>query len=65
MIRSYACTFAAVTARAWGPVLSTITVNGLVLGNVGVVLWPLNLLVAEWIIRSATSEAKVTTVAPA
>ena len=51
MIRSYSLTFAAVTARAWAPLFLLLSAEPVLLANGGILLWPLNLIVAEWLVR--------------
>ena len=51
MIRSYALTFAAPTARLLAPVLFLLTSDIVLAINVTFVSWPLNFLVAELLIR--------------
>ena len=51
MIRSYSLTFAAVTARLWAPVFFLLSSDPALLANGGIVLWPLNLVFAEWLVR--------------
>jgi hypothetical protein len=51
MIRSYSLTFAAVTARALAPVFLALSSDPMLLANGSIGLWPLNLVVAEWLIR--------------
>jgi uncharacterized membrane protein len=53
MIRSYALTFAAPTARLIPPILLLLTSDIVLAINVTFVSWPLNLLVAELLIRRA------------
>jgi hypothetical protein len=51
MIRSYALTFAAPTSRILGPILLLLTGDLVLAINVTFVSWPVNLIVAEWLIR--------------
>lgn len=51
MIRSYSLTFASVTARVLAPLFLALSGDPVLLANGGIVLWPLNLVVAEWLIR--------------
>lgn len=53
MFRSYALTFSAPTARMIAPVLYLLTGDIVLAVNVTFVSWPLNLLVAELLIRRA------------
>lgn len=50
MIRSYSLTFAAVTVRLSSIPLLLVTHDGLLAINVATWTWPLNLLVAEWLV---------------
>jgi len=51
MVRSYSLTFAAVTARVLAPLFLALTGDPALLANGGIVLWPLNLAFAEWLLR--------------
>jgi len=51
MMRSYSLTFAAVSVRLVATVLSLATGNVIFGVNGGVLSWPVNLIVAEWLIR--------------
>lgn len=51
MIRSYSLTFAAVTTRLASPLTLLLTRDALLSINVSVWTWPLNLIIAEWLIR--------------
>lgn len=51
MMRSYALTFAAVTTRLISPITLFLTRDALLAININIWTWPLNLLVAEWLIR--------------
>ncbi len=51
MIRSYSLTFAAVTTRMAGPLLLFATRDVVLSVQLAVLIWPLNLIVAEWLIR--------------
>jgi len=51
MIRSYSLTFAAVTTRLISPLVLLPTHDGLLSLNISIWTWPVNLLVAEWLIR--------------
>ena len=51
MMRSYSLTFAAVTVRLVATILSLLTGDVVFAVNSGVLSWPLNLVVAEWLIR--------------
>lgn len=51
MIRSYALTFAAVTTRIVAPILLVATRDVALAVQAAILSWPLNLIVAEWLIR--------------
>lgn len=51
MIRSYALTFAAATTRIVAPLVLLATADVALSVQIGVWSWPLNLAVAEWLIR--------------
>jgi uncharacterized membrane protein len=51
MMRCYSLTFAAPTSRTLGPVLFLLTGDLVLALNITFVSWPLNLLVAEWLVR--------------
>jgi hypothetical protein len=51
MIRSYSLTFAAVTTRLVSPLTLLLTRDALLSINVNIWTWPLNLVIAEWLIR--------------
>ena len=51
MTRSYALTFSAVTVRLAAPILLLMTGDVVFTVNGAILSWPLNLLVAEWLIR--------------
>lgn len=51
MIRSYSLTFAAVTVRLAAPVVLLLTHDAATTTNVSILTWPMNLIVAEWLIR--------------
>ena len=55
MIRSYALTFAAVTVRLAAPVVLLLSHDAATTTNVSILTWPLNLFVAEWLIRERRS----------
>jgi uncharacterized membrane protein YozB (DUF420 family) len=57
MIRSYALTFAAVTSRIASPVLLLLTGDIVLALNVTFVSWPVNLIVAEWLIHREARRA--------
>lgn len=61
MLRSYSLTFAAVTVRLASGFLLLLTSDPVVVINGGTLTWPLNLVVAQWLIRSrqAGEEAAV------
>lgn len=59
MMRSYCLTFAAVTVRLVFPVFLFLTRNMLVSFNAAILSWPLNLIVAEWLIRRAAQQQKI------
>jgi hypothetical protein len=55
MIRSYSLTFAAVTTRMAGPLLLIATRDVVLSVQAAILIWPLNLIVAEWLIRRTRS----------
>lgn len=54
MLRSYSLTFAAVTTRLAGPLLLAVTRDVTLSVQVAILIWPLNLVAAEWLIRRGT-----------
>jgi hypothetical protein len=58
MIRSYSLTFASVTARVLAPLLLAVSGDPFLLANGGIVLWPLNLVFAEWLVRRPAPAAR-------
>lgn len=60
MMRCYSLTFAAPASRTLGPIMLLLTGDLVLALNITFVSWPLNLLVAEWLIhRSAKRAARV------
>lgn len=51
MIRNYSLTFAAATVRLAAPLFLLLTGDFLLALQLGICSWPLNLVVAEWLIR--------------
>ena len=60
MMRSYSLTFAAVSVRIVATAVVFLTADVAIAVNAGVLSWPLNLVVAEWLIRSQAREPVVT-----
>jgi hypothetical protein len=59
MIRSYALTFAAVTSRIIAPILLLLTGDLVLAVNVTFVSWPINLIMAELLIRRDARRASL------
>lgn len=59
MLRSYCLTFSAVTVRLVAPLLLLLTGDPVIAFNGGILSWPLNLVVAEWLIRRTPQPALV------
>ena len=57
MLRSYALTFAAVTVRLVSGTLFALTGDVILAVNSGVLSWPVNLVVAEWLVQRTPQPA--------